>query len=38
MKKPGKPITTDADVKKQLMSWVTDNVPTDAIKGNEIEL
>jgi hypothetical protein len=38
MKKPGKPITTDTDVKKQLMTWVTDNVPKDAIKGDEIKL
>jgi hypothetical protein len=38
MKKPGKPITTDTDVKKQLMTWVTDNVPKDAIKGDEVKL
>lgn len=38
MKKPGKAITTDADVRKQLMTWVTDNVPTDVIKDNDIKL
>jgi hypothetical protein len=38
MKKPGKPITTDTDVKKQLMTWVTDNVPKNAIKGDEVNL
>jgi hypothetical protein len=38
MKKPGKPITTDTDVKKQLMTWVADNVPKDAIKGDEVKL
>lgn len=27
LKKPGKPITSDADVKKQLYSWIIDNVP-----------
>lgn len=38
MKKPGKAITTDSDVKKQLMTWVADNVPTDVIKDTEIKL
>jgi hypothetical protein len=31
LKKPGKPMTTDTDVKKQLYTWITDNVPKSAI-------
>lgn len=31
LKKPGKPITSDANVKKQLYSWITDNVPKTAL-------
>jgi hypothetical protein len=31
LKKPGKPITSDADVKKQLYTWITDNVPKSVL-------
>lgn len=31
LKKPGKPMTNDADVKKQLYAWVKDNVPKQVL-------
>jgi hypothetical protein len=31
LKKPGKPITSDTDVKKQLYTWITDNIPKSAL-------
>ena len=31
MKKPGKSITTDSEIKKQLYSWIQDNVPPDSL-------
>lgn len=37
MKKPGKAITTDADVKKQLYTWIKDNVPPDSIDTKELD-
>jgi len=38
MKKPGKALTTDADVKSQLFGWVKDNVPADAINADDMKL
>jgi hypothetical protein len=38
MKKPGKALTTDADVKSQLFAWVKDNVPADAINDDDMKL
>jgi hypothetical protein len=38
MKKPGKALTTDADVKSQLFAWVKDNVPADAINADDMKL
>jgi hypothetical protein len=38
MKKPGKALTTDADVKSQLFGWVKDNVPADAINDDDMKL
>ena len=37
MKKPGKAITTDADVKKQLYAWIKDNVPPDSLDTKELD-
>jgi hypothetical protein len=37
MKKPGKAITTDADVKKQLYAWIKDNVPPDALDTKALD-
>jgi hypothetical protein len=37
MKKPGKPITTDAEVKKQLYTWIKDNVPPDSLDTKELD-
>ena len=36
LKKPGKPMTSEADVKKQLFDWIRANVPAEAIKPEEI--
>jgi predicted kinase len=38
LKKPGKPMTNDAEVKKQLYSWIKDNVPADALDTKDLEL
>lgn len=31
IKKPGKSITTDSEIKKQLYSWIQDNVPSNSL-------
>lgn len=36
LKKPGRPMTTEADVKKQLFDWIQANVPAGAIDPEEI--
>jgi len=38
MKKPGKQMTNDAEIKKQLYSWIQDNVPKDALDTKEFDL
>jgi len=38
LKKPGKSMTNDAEVKKQLYSWIKDNVPADALDTKDLEL
>lgn len=37
VKKPGKQITNDAEVKKQLYAWIKDNVPEDALDTKELD-
>jgi hypothetical protein len=37
MKKPGKAITNDADVKKQLYTWIKDNVPPNSLDTKELD-
>lgn len=37
LKKPGRPMTSEADVKKQLFDWIRANVPADAIKPEDID-
>ena len=37
MKKPGKPMITDADVRKQLYSWIKDNVPPEALDKKDLD-
>jgi hypothetical protein len=37
LKKPGKSITNDAEVKKQLYAWIKDNVPEDALDTSELD-
>jgi predicted kinase len=38
VKKPGKAMTNDAEVKKQLYTWIKDNVPADALDTTDLEL
>jgi dephospho-CoA kinase len=38
VKKPGKAMTNDAEVKKQLYAWIKDNVPADALDTKDLEL
>jgi predicted kinase len=38
VKKPGKAMTNDAEVKKQLYTWIKDNVPADALDTKDLEL
>ena len=37
MKKPGKPITNDKEVKKQLYSWIQDNTPPGSLDTKELD-
>lgn len=37
LKKPGRPMTSEADVKKQLFDWIQANVPSGAIDPEEIK-
>ncbi len=37
LKKPGQPMTTEADVKKQLFDWIKANVPAGALDTAEID-
>ena len=37
MKKPGKPITSDKEVKKQLYSWIQDNTPPGSLDTKELD-
>ena len=37
MKKPGKAMTTDADIRKQLYTWIKDNVPPDALDTKDLD-
>ncbi len=37
LKKPGRPMTTEADVKKQLFDWIKTNVPGGALDTSEID-
>jgi len=37
MKKPGKSITTDSEIKKQLYSWIQDNVPPDSLNLKDMD-
>jgi hypothetical protein len=37
MKKPGKPMITDADVRKQLYGWIKDNVPPEALDKKDLD-
>lgn len=38
VKKPGKQITNDAEIKKQLFAWIKDNVPSDALDTKDLQL
>jgi predicted kinase len=38
VKKPGKAMTNDTEVKKQLYTWIKDNVPADALDTKDLEL
>jgi hypothetical protein len=37
LKEPGKPAKTELDVKKQLLTWIRDNVPPDAVDTSELD-
>lgn len=37
LKKPGGSITNDADIKKQLYTWIKSNVPPDALSTKELD-
>jgi hypothetical protein len=37
LKKSGKPVMNDASVKKQLYSWVMDNVPSSVLKNVNLQ-
>lgn len=37
MKKPGKTITNDTNVKKQLYAWIKSNVPADALDTKDLD-
>ena len=37
LKEPGKPSKTELDVKKQLLTWIRDNVPPDAVDTSELD-
>ena len=37
IKKPGKSITTDSEIKKQLYSWIQDNVPPDSLNLKDMD-
>ena len=36
LKEPGKPAKTELDVKKQLLTWIRDNVPPDVVNTSEL--
>jgi len=37
LKKPGKAMTTESDIKKQLFDWIKANVPAEALDTAEID-
>jgi len=37
LKEPGKPAKTELDVKKQLLTWIRDNVPPGAVDTSELD-
>jgi hypothetical protein len=37
LKEPGKPAKTELDVKKQLLTWIRDNVPPGAVNTSELD-
>jgi hypothetical protein len=37
LKEPGKPTKTELDVKKQLLTWIRDNVPPGAVDTSELD-
>ena len=37
IKEPGKPTKTELDVKKQLLTWIKDNVPPGAVDTSELD-
>lgn len=37
LKRPGKQITNDAEVKKQLYAWIKDNVPADSLDTKDLD-
>jgi len=37
LKEPGKPTKTELDVKKQLLTWIKDNVPPGAVDTSELD-
>ena len=37
LKEPGKPAKTELDVKKQLLTWIKDNVPPGAVDTSELD-
>lgn len=37
IKKPGKAITTDSDIKRQLYDWIQKNVPPDALNPKDLD-
>jgi hypothetical protein len=37
LKEPGKPAKKELDVKKQLLTWIKDNVPPGAVDTSELD-
>ena len=37
LKKPGKSMTNDAGVRKELYNWIVDNVPPDSLDAKELD-
>jgi hypothetical protein len=37
LKKPGKSMTNDAGVRKELYNWIVDNVPPDSLDTKELD-